>query len=59
MPLLPAYEILEFGYEKWTKPMVELGLKEALKVIAQGPGKSFEFLHAEHKEMQAKRGIKN
>ena len=25
VPLLPAYEILEFGYENWTKPMIELG----------------------------------
>ena len=57
VPLLPAYEILEFGYENWTKPMIELGQKEALKVIAQGPGKSYEFLHAQHKEMKAQRGI--
>ena len=52
-PLLPAYEILEFGYDKWTKPMIDMGLEDALKVIAMGPGKSFEFLHAQH-EMKEK-----
>lgn len=39
--LIPRYDILEFGND-WTEPMIQLGMKDAKKVIEMGPGNSFD-----------------